>query len=147
MPGSSELGQNAAIYQDMPQIAGSYQVCFGGLLEGKDGRALEAKIGLEVLGNLTYETLERELADEELRRLLVAADLAQCHGTGPVPVEKTKRVLKTRQITTRGINNLVCDSRFHSICLQKGCHRHEVVNMACFPLGRRDAGRAIQGVT
>ena len=36
---------------------------------------------LEVLRNLTDETLEGQLADEELRRLLVATNLAQGDGT------------------------------------------------------------------
>ena len=43
------------------------QVSLAGLLQSHDGGALEAQIGLEVLGDLTDETLEGELADEELR--------------------------------------------------------------------------------
>ena len=42
------------------------EVSLGRLLESHDGRALESEIGLEVLGNLTDETLEGELSDEEL---------------------------------------------------------------------------------
>jgi len=53
------------------------QVSFGSLLEGADGRALETEIGLEVLGNLTNQTLEGELADEELSGLLVSPDLTE----------------------------------------------------------------------
>ena len=34
------------------------EVSLGGLLEGHDGRRLEAEVGLEVLSNLTDETLE-----------------------------------------------------------------------------------------
>ena len=56
------------------------------LLKGADGRALEAEVALEVLGDLTDETLEGELADEELGRLLVATDLAESDGTWLVPV-------------------------------------------------------------
>ena len=37
---------------------------------------------LEVLSDFTNETLEGELADEELRRLLVATNLAKGDGTG-----------------------------------------------------------------
>lgn len=51
------------------------------LLEGADGRRLEAEIRLEVLGNLTDETLEGQLADQELSRLLVATDLTESDGT------------------------------------------------------------------
>ena len=48
------------------------QVSFGRLLQGHDGGALGAQVSLEVLGDLTDEALEGQLADEELRRLLVA---------------------------------------------------------------------------
>lgn len=36
---------------------------------------------LEVLSDLTNETLEGELADEQLRRLLVATDFTESDGT------------------------------------------------------------------
>jgi len=62
------------------------QVGLSGLLEGKDGRALEAEISLEVLGNLTDKALERQLADEELSGLLVTADLAKGDSAGSVTV-------------------------------------------------------------
>mmetsp|Transcript_10853 Transcript_10853/g.27292 ORF Transcript_10853/g.27292 Transcript_10853/m.27292 type:complete len:242 (+) Transcript_10853:561-1286(+) len=54
------------------------------LLEREHGGALEPEIGLEVLGNLPHEALERQLADEELGRLLVATDLTERDGTGAV---------------------------------------------------------------
>lgn len=67
------------------------EVSLSGFLEGHDGRGLEAQVGLElrvsghgarrnigrertyleILGNFTNETLERQLADQELGRLLV----------------------------------------------------------------------------
>ena len=53
------------------------QVRLGRLLERRDGRRLEAQVGLEVLRNLAHEALERQLADQQLRRLLVATNLAQ----------------------------------------------------------------------
>src|SRR5687768_11609005 len=59
-------------------------VSLGSLLEGTDGRGLETKVSLEVLGNLADETLEGELADQELGRLLVATDLTKSDGTGAV---------------------------------------------------------------
>jgi len=62
------------------------EVSLAGLLEGHDGGALEAEIGLEVLGDLTDQSLEGELADEQLGRLLVTTDLSESHGTGPVPM-------------------------------------------------------------
>ncbi len=62
------------------------EVGLNGLLERTDGGALEAEVALEVLGDLTDETLEGELADEELGRLLVATDLTESDGTRLVPV-------------------------------------------------------------
>lgn len=57
------------------------EVSLDGLLEGADGGALEAKVALEVLGDFTDQTLEGELANEELSRLLVATDLTESDGT------------------------------------------------------------------
>jgi hypothetical protein len=62
------------------------EVSLNGLLESADGRRLEAEIRLEVLGDLTDETLEGQLADQELGRLLVATDLTESDGTGLVAV-------------------------------------------------------------
>ena len=78
------------------------EVRLGGLLEGHDGGGLEAEIrlephtvntaahipreectNLEVLGDLTDETLEGELADQQLGGLLVATDFTESDGTGP----------------------------------------------------------------
>ena len=58
------------------------EVSLNGLLESTDGRALEAEVALEVLSDLTDETLEGELADQELGRLLVTTDLTESDGTG-----------------------------------------------------------------
>ena len=57
------------------------EVGLNGLLESTDGGRLEAKIRLEVLSNLTNETLEGELADEQLGGLLVTTDFTQSDGT------------------------------------------------------------------
>ena len=62
------------------------EVGLGGLLKGADGCRLEPKVSLEVLGNLTDETLEWELSDEELGRLLVSSDLSESDGAGSVPM-------------------------------------------------------------
>ena len=60
------------------------QVSLAGLLKSHDGRALEAQVGLEVLSDLSDQTLEGQLADQQLSGLLVTTDLSQSHGTGPV---------------------------------------------------------------
>jgi len=62
------------------------KVSLNGLLESADGGGLEAQVGLEVLGDLTNETLEGKLADQELGRLLVATDLTESDGTRLIPV-------------------------------------------------------------
>ena len=61
-------------------------VSLGRLLQGDDGRRLEAQVGLEVLGDLADEALERELADQQLGGLLILADLADCDGALAVAV-------------------------------------------------------------
>lgn len=42
------------------------EVGLGRLLEREDGGGLESQVGLEVLGDLTDQTLEGELSDQEL---------------------------------------------------------------------------------
>ena len=62
------------------------EVGLGGLLERQDGRRLEAQVGLEVLGDLADQALEGQLADQEVGRLLVLADLAERDRPGAVTV-------------------------------------------------------------
>ena len=51
-----------------------------GLLEGKDGRALETELVAVLAGDLTDEALEGEFPDEELGGLLEASDLTESDG-------------------------------------------------------------------
>lgn len=60
------------------------EVSLARLLQCHDSRALETEIGLEVLCNLSDETLEWQLADEQLGALLVATDLPQGDSARPV---------------------------------------------------------------
>jgi hypothetical protein len=62
------------------------KVGLSGLLKGEHSGSLEAEIGLEILSNLTDKALERQLADEELSALLVAADLTESHSSRAVTV-------------------------------------------------------------
>jgi len=62
------------------------EVRLGRLLERHDGRRLKAEVRLEVLGDLADEALERELAEEELGRLLVATDLTERDSSRAVAV-------------------------------------------------------------
>jgi hypothetical protein len=56
---------------------------FSGLLESEDGRGLEAQVGLVVLSDLTNETLERKLADEQLGGFLVTTNFTESDSSGP----------------------------------------------------------------
>jgi hypothetical protein len=62
------------------------EVSLNGLLESTDGRGLEAEVGLEVLGDLTNETLEWKLANEKLGGLLVTSNLTESDGTWLISV-------------------------------------------------------------
>ena len=62
------------------------QVGLGSLLKSHNGRGLETEVSFEVLSNLTYKSLERQLADEQLGALLVPTDLKESNGSRPVSV-------------------------------------------------------------
>ena len=51
------------------------------LLEGKDGSGLESKVRLEVGGNLSNESLEWELSNEEFSALLESSDFSEGNGS------------------------------------------------------------------
>ena len=54
---------------------------------------LEAEIDLEVLRDLTNQTLERKLADEELGVLLVLSDLTKSDSAGPASEQESDRII------------------------------------------------------
>ena len=60
----------------------SDHVSLSGLLESKDSRGLESEVSLEVVGDLSHESLEWELSDEELGGLLVSSDVSESNGAG-----------------------------------------------------------------
>ena len=59
------------------------EVGLGGFLNRHNGVRIEAHISLEALCHLADKTLEGKLADQQLRALLVLANLAQSNGSGP----------------------------------------------------------------
>ena len=63
-----------------------HQVGFDGFLQGTNGRRLESQVGLEVLGDFSDQSLERQLSDQKLGRLLESSDFSQGDGTGLVSV-------------------------------------------------------------
>jgi hypothetical protein len=54
-----------------------HEICLDRLLKGTNSRRLEAEIRLEILSNFTDKTLERQLADQEFSRFLIATDLTE----------------------------------------------------------------------
>jgi len=62
------------------------EVRFGRFLEREDRGGLESQVRLEVLRDFPDKALERELADQEFRGLLVLADLTKRNGTRAVSV-------------------------------------------------------------
>ena len=62
----------------------SDEISLTGLLQSHDGRALEAKIGLEILSNLTDETLKGQLAYQQFSTFLVTTDLSKSDRSRPV---------------------------------------------------------------
>jgi len=58
------------------------EVSFRGFLKGSDRRGLEAEIALVVLSNFSDQTLEGELSDEKLGRLLVSTDFSESDSSG-----------------------------------------------------------------
>ena len=59
----------------------SNHVSLGGLLECKDGGALESEVVLVLSGDFTNESLEWELSDEEFGTLLESSDFTEGNGT------------------------------------------------------------------
>ena len=66
----------------------SHKISLSCLLESQHSTGLEAQVSLEILGNFTYQPLERQLPDEQLGGLLVLSDLAKGHSSRSVPVER-----------------------------------------------------------
>ena len=64
----------------------SNKVSLAGLLKSQDSRALEPQVSLEVLGNLSHQTLEGHLAEKELSGLLVPSDVTESDSAWPVSV-------------------------------------------------------------
>merc|ERR1712131_367461 len=62
------------------------EVSLRSLLQSHDSAGLETQVSLEVLSDLTDQTLEGQLADQELSGLLVTTDLTEGDGSRPVPV-------------------------------------------------------------
>jgi len=62
------------------------QVGLGRFLQSSDGGRLKSEICLEILGDFTDQTLEGELANQKLGRLLISPDFSKSDGSGTVAV-------------------------------------------------------------
>ena len=62
------------------------QVALTGFLKGHDGSALESQVSLEVLCNLSHQSLEWQLSDQQLSGLLVSSDFPQSYCARSVSV-------------------------------------------------------------
>jgi len=80
-------------------------VGLGGFLEGKHGRGLEAEVVLELRSDLADESLEGQLADEELGALLESADLTERDSAGSESVG----LLDATGCGSLFLGSLVCD--------------------------------------
>ena len=60
------------------------QICLAGFLKSHHGGALETQVGLEILSDLTDETLEGQFPDQQFGTLLVTTDLTESDRSGPV---------------------------------------------------------------
>jgi histone H3 len=86
------------------------EVSFNGFLEGTDGRRLEAKVGLEVLSDFTNETLEGELSDQKLGRLLITTDLTESDGTRLISVRLLDTTMAWGTLTSSLMSKLLTRS-------------------------------------
>jgi len=64
----------------------SNQISLSSFLQGGYSTALEPQICFEILCDLTHETLEGKLTDQQLCALLILSDLPQRHRTWPESV-------------------------------------------------------------
>ena len=75
-------------------------------LKSHDSAALESKVGLEVLSDLTNQSLEWELADEELSGLLVSS------GSGWWTRCYVSVLLSGRRVTTQLLTESLGERQF-----------------------------------
>ena len=92
------------------------QVRFGRFLQRQDRGGLESQVSLEILGDFSDQSLERQLSDEQFRGLLVLADFSQRDGTRAVSVRlldatsRRRRFARgfRRELLSRGFATCYC---------------------------------------
>ena len=101
------------------------EVSFASLLEGHNGRALEAEVSLEILGDFTNKTLEWQFADEKFSRFLVSTDLTESDCSWPVTMgfldSSGGRSRLPRSLGGKLLTRSLSSGRFTG-CLLGTCH-------------------------
>lgn len=88
-------------------------------LQSPNSCTLESQVGLEVLSNFSYKTLERQFSDEQLCGFLVPSDFSESDCSWPVPMGLL--------YTTSGGSTLTCSlcsklfTRSFSSCTFTSC--------------------------
>ena len=121
------------------------QISFAGLLQSHDGTALKSQIGLEILSDFAHQTLKRQLANEQLSRLLVPSDFTKRYCTRSVTVgllhaSSSRRALSRSlgcQLLARSFSSSGFTSGllrpchfFHDVSRTKPCVRNKKSNPA-----------------
>ena len=101
------------------------EVSFASLLEGHNGRALEAEVSLEILCDFTDKTLEWQFADEKFSRFLVSTDLTESDCSWPVTMgfldSSGGRSRLPRSLGGKLLTRSLSSGRFTG-CLLGTCH-------------------------
>ena len=101
------------------------EVSFASLLEGHNGRALEAEVSLEILCDFTNKTLEWQFADEKFSRFLVSTDLTESDCSWPVTMgfldSSGGRSRLPRSLGGKLLTRSLSSGRFTG-CLLGTCH-------------------------
>ena len=76
------------------------KVSLASLLKSHHSGALETQIGLEILSDFSHQTLEGQLADQQLGRFLVTTDLTKSDCTRPVTMRLLDSTSGRRALTS-----------------------------------------------
>lgn len=68
-------GAEVSVFEETDHVG------FGGFLEGEDSGGLESEVVSELSGDLSHESLEWELSDEELGALLESSDFSESNSS------------------------------------------------------------------
>merc|ERR1712048_246661 len=101
----------------------SNHVSLSGLLESEDGGGLESKIGLEIVGDLSDESLERKFSNKEFSRFLESSGLSEGDGSGLESVGSLDtgggniRSLTLGRFVGNGLSGALEEVAFLAVCL------------------------------